>query len=322
MKQHSGYPVALCGLFVVIGIVFPFFTGHMFGIPGVILLPMHLPVLFCGLLLGPRWGALCGGLVPVLSSLLTGMPALYPMMPIMAAQLLALGLVSGLLYQTVRFPLYLSLGLVVGAGWLVYGLLFYLLFFAGNGALKAPTLWVALMRGVPGIFIQLLLIPLLMKRVERRGERKKGSEESAFSKALDCIRRREASVVILQNGNIVHMASGRGVRPLLTIYREAPEKLRGALVLDKIIGKAAAMILTQGGVREVYAEVMTAAAVEFLRTHNVELRDGQVIDVLSNRERDGICPVERSVLRTEDPEEGIRRITEELSKLVDTEDAG
>ncbi|WP_411655806.1 ECF transporter S component [Anaeromassilibacillus sp. SJQ-1] len=62
---------ALC---IALGLLLPT-VFHVFGTgAGTALLPMHLPVLLCGLLCGWQYGAACGILVPLLSSILTGMP--------------------------------------------------------------------------------------------------------------------------------------------------------------------------------------------------------------------------------------------------------
>ena len=68
------------GLLMAVGLILPYATSHAFGIPGTILLPMHFPIFLMGMLCGPLWGIVGGLLVPLLSSLLTGMPAFYPML--------------------------------------------------------------------------------------------------------------------------------------------------------------------------------------------------------------------------------------------------
>ena len=87
MLVNKNQKLAITGLLLAIGIILPFATAHGIGIPGTVLLPMHIPVLLCGLLCGPAYGSGLGLVLPILNSLLTGMPVLYPMAPIMTAEL-------------------------------------------------------------------------------------------------------------------------------------------------------------------------------------------------------------------------------------------
>ena len=67
--------IAYAGLFIAMGILLPQLF-HLSGLPqsGSIFLPMHIPVLFAGFILGPLYGALIGVLLPIISAILTGMP--------------------------------------------------------------------------------------------------------------------------------------------------------------------------------------------------------------------------------------------------------
>ena len=67
--------LALSAMFMAIGLVLPFLTGQIPQI-GSMLLPMHLPVLLCGLICGWQYGGLVGFVLPLLRYLLFGMPHL------------------------------------------------------------------------------------------------------------------------------------------------------------------------------------------------------------------------------------------------------
>ena len=69
---------------------------------GVAFLPMHLPIIFVGLIAGPAVGAIAGAAAPLVSFLLSGMPMLA-MLPLMMVELCAYGLVAGLLRE-VKLP--------------------------------------------------------------------------------------------------------------------------------------------------------------------------------------------------------------------------
>ena len=116
----------LAGLCVALGIVLPV-AFHSVANAGSIFLPMHIPVLLCGLICGWPYGLACGVLAPLLSSLITGMPPMA-FLPSMLCELAVYGFVSGLLMRYVKTgkllaDLYISLVGAMLLGRLVLGLL-------------------------------------------------------------------------------------------------------------------------------------------------------------------------------------------------------
>lgn len=153
------------GVFVAFGIILPI-TFHFVGAMGSVFLPMHIPVLMAGLFLGPLAGVTVGVMTPILSSLLTGMPPLLPALPLMTMELAVYGTVGGYLYRVRRLPLVAALIVAMIAGRMValvgvYGL-------ANLLQLKlTPMAYAAgLAAGLPGIAVQLIVVPLLVKRLE------------------------------------------------------------------------------------------------------------------------------------------------------------
>ena len=314
MRQEKSYSVSIAGLLVATGVMLPFFTAHMFGIPGTILLPMHIPVLLCGLLCGAQFGTICGVIVPVLSSLLTNMPTVYPMLPIMAAQLMTLGLCAGLFRKTFRLNLYAAILLAMIAGWAVYGVVFTVLTVASSDGLRAAGAGVAVLAGLPGIAVQMILCPMLVQAVERAyGFRQR--KKSGIEHAAELIRRGGVSCVVLKTGKIVYAADGRGVSPLLALYEEHRELLKDAVVVDKIIGKAAASILLLGEVQQVYSLVISVSARDYMESHGVAVGFERCVDVITARGGVGICPIERSVLDINDPIMAYRAIKDRIQEL-------
>ncbi len=172
-SQHKTYTLVLAALFLALCLVLPMVTG---GIPAIgnMLLPMHIPVLFCGLLCGWQYGLAVGFAAPLLRSVLFGMPPMYPVALAMAFELAAYGLIIALVYA--RLPRR-GLGAVYGAllaamvgGRLVWGLAEILLLgLAGNAFTVQAFLSGALLSAVPGILLQLVLIPGVMAALDRTG---------------------------------------------------------------------------------------------------------------------------------------------------------
>lgn len=171
MKTRSVRQIALTGMCIALGVVLPVLF-HAVPNAGSVLLPMHIPVLLCGFLAGWPFALACGVLTPALSTLFTGMPP-AAILPAMVCELAVYGMVSSLIYHRMpkgrRVPrLYLPLVAAMLAGRAVSGALNALVFSAGQyslGAFVSASFVVAL----PGIVIQLVLIPALVGVLERTG---------------------------------------------------------------------------------------------------------------------------------------------------------
>ncbi|MBU8933805.1 MAG: ECF transporter S component [candidate division Zixibacteria bacterium] len=155
-------------LFLAIAVLLP--VGfHTFGLAGRIFLPMHIPVLLAGFLAGPWSGLVVGLLAPTLSYLLTGMPPTYAV-PLMSMELAIYGFVAGITYNRLRLNIYIALILAMLLGRLMFavgliglGLFMELPYTAAQFIAGGGALW----SGLPGIMIQLVLVPVVVAAVNR-----------------------------------------------------------------------------------------------------------------------------------------------------------
>lgn len=186
--MKSTKKLTLAGLFLALGYVLPMLTGQI-QVIGQQLLPMHIPVLFCGLICGWEYGLLVGIILPVTRSLFFGMPPMYPVALAMAAELGTYGAVAGLLWKKSRYHclkwLYISLIGAMLAGRIVWGLAeIVLLGMQGNAFTLSAWLAGAFAGSVPGIVLQLVLIPVVMvlagQAKVRQSQLGKTSEKNYF----------------------------------------------------------------------------------------------------------------------------------------------
>lgn len=164
--------LTLSAMFLALGLVLPFLTGQIPQV-GAMMLPMHLPVLLCGLVCGWQYGGLVGFVLPLLRHTLFGMPPLITATA-MAFELAAYGMVAGFLYARSRWQclraLYRCLIAAMIAGRLVWGAACVVLLGLG----KLEFSWQAFLSGavlsaIPGIVLQLLVIPAVMVAMDRTG---------------------------------------------------------------------------------------------------------------------------------------------------------
>ena len=101
MNKIDVKKLVLSGFFLTLCLLLPFLTGQIKEI-GDSLLPMHLPVMLCGLICGHWYGMAVGLCAPVLRGAMFGMPPLYPSAIWMAPELAAYGFIIGFLYKKVK----------------------------------------------------------------------------------------------------------------------------------------------------------------------------------------------------------------------------
>ncbi|MCL2619273.1 MAG: ECF transporter S component [Defluviitaleaceae bacterium] len=173
MSQSSTGNLIMSAMFLAIGIVLPFLTGQIPQI-GMMLLPMHIPVLLCGLICGWKYGAVVGFSLPLLRSMMFGMPMLFPMAIAMAFELAVYGLVIGLLYARSRWQcvvaLYRALICAMVAGRIVWGAAMVVMLGIQGGTFTFQAFVTAsVVSAAPGIVLQLVLIPSVMLALNRVG---------------------------------------------------------------------------------------------------------------------------------------------------------
>jgi hypothetical protein len=121
-----------------------------------------------------------------------------------------------------------------------------------------------------------------------------------------------ASAVVAKNGVITAVRTGRGLAPLMELYREG--LLKGAVVMDKVIGRAAAAICIDGGALEVYARLMSADAAEMLSSRGIKNSAEKTVAAILNRERAGSCPMEAAVKSLNEPAEMVDKLRKVMNK--------
>ena len=152
--------------------VLPFVTGQVPEI-GSMLCPMHIPALLCGFMCGWPWGLAVGFIAPLLRSVLFGMPPLFPTAAAMAFELAVYGGMAGLLYQLLPRKAWITYAVLIVsmiAGRIAWGAVRVILAgLSGSSFTWALFLAGAVTDAVPGIIMQLALIPVLVIAMDRAG---------------------------------------------------------------------------------------------------------------------------------------------------------
>lgn len=172
MKNYKVERLILSGVFIAIGLLLPFATMYIPSM-GKMLNPMHIPVFMAGLILGWKYGIFVGAIVPILRGFVFGMPVLFPTGFTMMFELLVYGAASAIIYGRCKkewneyCKLYISLISAMIIGRCVWGIV-SLAVYSTMGKVFTWEMFfaAAVLGGIPGIVLHLLIIPELTKRIK------------------------------------------------------------------------------------------------------------------------------------------------------------
>ncbi|MBQ7697794.1 MAG: DUF1893 domain-containing protein [Paludibacteraceae bacterium] len=98
--------------------------------------------------------------------------------------------------------------------------------------------------------------------------------------------------LLVRNHGLTTQHENRGVQDLLTLIQNDPKRLKGAVVADKIIGKAAAALMIAGGVKEVHTNIICTPARELFENAGVVVKAREEVPMILNRDQTGQCPID------------------------------
>ena len=166
MKKNELKNLVIAAMFLATGLVLPFITGQIQQI-GNMLLPMHFPVILCGLICGWKYGLGIGFIMPLLRSAIFGMPVMYPNAFAMAFELATYGFVIGYLFSHAKWKciksLYRCMLIAMISGRVVWGIVQMCILGLGEGGFTL-TMFItsSFLNAIPGIILQVVLIPAVM----------------------------------------------------------------------------------------------------------------------------------------------------------------
>ncbi|MCB7303427.1 DUF1893 domain-containing protein [Bariatricus massiliensis] len=110
-----------------------------------------------------------------------------------------------------------------------------------------------------------------------------------------------------------YVSEEKGIRPLMKLLEEGGLALSNGCLADKVIGKAAAFLAVYGGVSQIYADVISEAALRVLQAEEVYCEYREVVPYIVNRTKTGRCPMESAVWEISDADMAYRVLKEKIN---------
>ncbi|MFH0748574.1 MAG: DUF1893 domain-containing protein [Candidatus Bathyarchaeota archaeon] len=122
--------------------------------------------------------------------------------------------------------------------------------------------------------------------------------------------REDLSLMILKDGKTLFASCEGGMQPLLQVISAVGlSHLENSIVVDKVVGKAAALLISYFKAKETYCIIISERARQVLDTQKIKYYYERVIPEIKNKLGTNICPFEKLVLTIEDPKEGYERLS-------------
>lgn len=124
---------------------------------------------------------------------------------------------------------------------------------------------------------------------------------------LALLEREGLSLLIVKEGEIIFQSSDHGLKPLLEAASspQLAPAIEGSTVIDKVVGKAGALLICYFQGKRVYARTLSRLAAKLLERNGVDFEAEEVVEAIG-----GGCPFEQAVLEIDDPEEAFMRLRE------------
>lgn len=131
--------------------------------------------------------------------------------------------------------------------------------------------------------------------------------------AKQIMKEKNLALVFVKNGKVIFESSSSGIKDLFKAVTEFD--VEASSVADKIVGKAAAFLLTFSRVKEVFAQVLSKHALEVLKENGIPHEYETLVERILNRNRTDTCPFEKAVEECKTPEEAFFKLRKLLEKL-------
>ena len=122
------------------------------------------------------------------------------------------------------------------------------------------------------------------------------------------LREEELSLVVAKNGRILFRSKSHGVSDLLAMISDIGGLAEGASLADSIVGRAAALLCVYSKIIAVYGANMSEGALSVLKANDIKCEYGTLVPKILNRKKNDICPFDKAVLGTDDPNIALDRL--------------
>ncbi len=115
--------------------------------------------------------------------------------------------------------------------------------------------------------------------------------------------------IVSAKPHFLYVSRQKGIAPIMDMLKKDRTFFKDCVIVDAVIGKAAAMMLVYGDAAYIHGRIMSASAIAFLNTQNIAYSFDECCSYIINRTKDGMCPMEQAVLSINDLDQAYQALT-------------
>jgi len=133
--------------------------------------------------------------------------------------------------------------------------------------------------------------------------------------AKQTLKRENLSLVIVKDGKVIFKSNLHGIVGLLQAINSLGKQLNLTSVADKVVGRAAALLMVYSRISDVYATIISKDGLMILRKNGIKAEYDNLVPRIMNRRGDDICPFEKISSTARSPEEAYIKLRNYVKKM-------
>lgn len=114
---------------------------------------------------------------------------------------------------------------------------------------------------------------------------------------------------VVKNGSALFSTRSHRISGLIEAIEKLGGKLVGSSMADRVVGKAVALLCVYGGIKEVYAVVVSRRALEVFSCYKIRCDWNKIVENILDEKRVDLCPFEKAALTFSDPKKAYLAFT-------------
>ena len=132
---------------------------------------------------------------------------------------------------------------------------------------------------------------------------------------LKVIQNNAGYTLCAQKAQRLFVSHERGIAPIMRQLARDPLYFQDCVIIDRVIGKAAAMLYHRSQAAYIHACLMSEGAEAYLRCHHIAFSYDELCPYIINRTHDGMCPMEACVMDVNDPAAAQRLLNAKVKSM-------
>lgn len=136
--------------------------------------------------------------------------------------------------------------------------------------------------------------------------------------AVELLEKEKLALAIVKDGKVIFSSSDKGIKPLYTAVKEQKNELEGSSVADRVTGRAAAMLCSYAGIKQLKTKLISDNAINVLKETSISYEYDEHTSYIKNRDKTGMCPVETLSLKANNIDElltGIEAFLDSIKRV-------